>query len=70
MIQLQLILDGPKGCVGAAMFAPVVVGAMIQQQTIGNVSSGPDPERAMTRTDAAISSALRYIRWSSLIECE
>ncbi|MEO1556711.1 MAG: flagellar motor switch protein FliM, partial [Pseudomonadota bacterium] len=52
--QLQLILDGPAGCIGAAMFAPVVVGAMIQQQTIGSVSPGPDPERAMTRTDAAI----------------
>ncbi len=56
--QLQLILDGPHGCIGAAMFAPVVVGAMIQQQTIGNVSQGPDPERAMTRTDAAICAPL------------
>ncbi|MEO0766009.1 MAG: FliM/FliN family flagellar motor switch protein [Pseudomonadota bacterium] len=56
--QLQLILDGPAGCIGAAMFAPVVVGAMIQQQTIGSVSPGPDPERAMTRTDAAICAPL------------
>ncbi|MEO9574091.1 MAG: hypothetical protein ABJ263_17805 [Tateyamaria sp.] len=56
--QLLLILDGPNGCIGAAMFAPVVVGAMIQQQTVGNVSPGPDPERAMTRTDAAICAPL------------
>ena len=56
--QLQLILDGPKGCIGAAMFEPVVVGALIQQQTLGTVSAGPDPERTMTRTDAAICAPL------------
>lgn len=65
--QLQLIMDGPAGCIGAAMFAPVVVGAMIQQQTIGSVSPGPDPERAMTRTDAAICAPLLDMLFERLV---
>jgi len=69
--QLQLILDGPKGCLGAAVITPVVVGAMIQQQTIGTVSPGPDPDRAMTRTDAAICAPLLdalFERLASLLD--
>lgn len=51
---LLLLLDGPGGCAGAVRIEPVVVGALIQQQTIGSVSGSSDPERLMTRTDAAI----------------
>lgn len=55
---LLLLLDGPKGLLGAAIIDPVVVGALIQQQTIGAVNQTSDPERAMTRTDAAICAPL------------
>ena len=65
--QLQMIFDGPKGCVGAVLVEPVVVGALIQQQTLGSVNEGPDPERAMTRTDAAICAPLMDTLFERLV---
>lgn len=53
---LMMLLDGPNRHRGAVMFDPVLVGALIQQQTMGQVRPDPggDP-RPMTETDAAIS---------------
>lgn len=56
--QLLMILDGPVGQTGAVMIAPTLVGAMIQQQTIGSVHPDTGGDRAMTRTDAAICAPL------------
>ncbi len=53
---LLLLLDGPDRRVGAALLAPTVVGALIQQQTTGRVTpdTAVDQPRAMTATDAAL----------------
>lgn len=55
-ISLMMLLDGPNRRRGAVMFDPILVGALIQQQTMGQVRPDPggDP-RPMTETDAAIS---------------
>jgi flagellar motor switch protein FliM len=53
--ELLMLLEGPRGRRGAALLDPTLVGALIQQQTIGKVlpeSGGTD--RKMTATDAAI----------------
>lgn len=55
---LLLLLDGPNGRTGAAMFDPIVVGGLIQQQTMGAVLPDTGVKRAMTRTDAAICAPL------------
>ena len=55
---LMLLLDGPAGCVGAAVMDTALVGALIQQQTIGTVLPDTGPNRRMTRTDAAICAPL------------
>tara|TARA_R110002110_G_scaffold57317_19_gene163987 strand:+ start:1222 stop:2352 length:1131 start_codon:yes stop_codon:yes gene_type:complete len=54
-VGLLFLLDGPTPLAGAAMLDPLLVGALIQQQTMGRVL--PDPggnPRRMTDTDAAI----------------
>ncbi|WP_223422867.1 FliM/FliN family flagellar motor C-terminal domain-containing protein [Tateyamaria pelophila] len=55
---LLLLLDGPTARVGAVQFDPVLVGGMIQQQTIGTVRPDTGAARPMTRTDAAICAPL------------
>ncbi|MBY5934081.1 hypothetical protein KUV51_13815 [Tateyamaria omphalii] len=55
---LLMLLDGPDGHVGAAAFDPVLVGGLIQQQTMGTVQPDQGAPRAMTRTDAAICAPL------------
>lgn len=55
---LLLLLDGPARCVGAVVFDPVLVGGLIQQQTIGSVQAASGDSRLMTRTDAAICAPL------------
>lgn len=53
---LLMLLDGPSRARAAAFIDPSLVGALIQQQTMGKVLSLSDgPERPMTPTDAAIS---------------
>lgn len=53
---LLMLLDGPGGRRGAAVFDPLLVGALIQQQTMGRVlPDGGGAPRALTSTDAAIS---------------
>ena len=56
---LLLILDGTQGARGGAIIDPVLVGGLIQQQTMGRVLEHPEgPLRAMTPTDAAICAPL------------
>ncbi|WP_274575312.1 FliM/FliN family flagellar motor C-terminal domain-containing protein [Sulfitobacter sp. PR48] len=52
---LLILLDGPDGRPAAAALDPLLVGALIQQQTMAQVlpDAGGDP-RPMTDTDAAI----------------
>lgn len=52
---LLLLLDGPQRRRAAVLIDPVLVGALIQQQTMGRVlPDTDDAPRAMTTTDAAI----------------
>lgn len=56
---LLMVLDGPGGARGAAALDPALVGALIQQQTMGRVLPAADaPPRPMTPTDASISAPL------------
>ncbi|MEP2891275.1 hypothetical protein [Tateyamaria sp.] len=55
---LLLLLDGPARCTGGVVIDPGVVGAFIQQQTIGSVQPDMGDTRPMTRTDAAICAPL------------
>lgn len=57
--QLLLLLDGPEQLRAAAMLDASLVGALIQQQTMGKVFPDPggDP-RPMTATDAAMCAPL------------
>ncbi|MEL6452834.1 MAG: hypothetical protein AAFQ19_16395 [Pseudomonadota bacterium] len=55
---LLMLLDGPHGAAGGVMIDPVVVGGVIQQQTVGTVHADVGQGRAMTRTDAAICAPL------------
>lgn len=52
---LLMLLDGPTGRPGAVTLDPLLVGALIQQQTMAQVlpDGGADP-RPMTDTDAAV----------------
>ncbi|WP_299298089.1 hypothetical protein [uncultured Tateyamaria sp.] len=56
--KLLLLLDGPGRYAAAATIDPVVVGGLIQQQTMGTVRPDLGDTRAMTRTDAAICAPL------------
>lgn len=53
---LLILLDGPEGARGAVMVDPVLVGGLIQQQTMGAVFApqGQGPARSMTATDASL----------------
>ncbi len=53
---LLILLDGPAGTRGAVMVDPVLVGGLIQQQTMGEVQpvKGDGPARVMTATDATL----------------
>lgn len=51
---LLLLLDGPEGRIGALLFDPGSIAALIQHQTMGAVSGGPTTDRAFTETDAAM----------------
>ncbi|NNK16829.1 MAG: flagellar motor switch protein FliM, partial [Sulfitobacter sp.] len=52
---LLMLLDGPARSRAAAVFDPTLVGALIQQQTMGKVLKDTgDSARAMTPTDAAV----------------
>ncbi len=55
---LLVLLDGPRMAQGAVIVDPVLVGGLIQQQTIGSVRPDAGQTRAMTRTDAAICAPL------------
>ena len=52
---LLILLDGPARRRGAVVLDPALVGAMIQQQTMGMVMPIPEgaEPRALTETDAA-----------------
>ncbi|MEP2027759.1 MAG: FliM/FliN family flagellar motor switch protein [Paracoccaceae bacterium] len=70
---LLVLLDGPGGIVGAASLDGELVGALIQQQTTGQVGPAEDEKRAMTRTDAAMVAPLLdgiLQRGSALMETE
>lgn len=51
---LIMVLDGPDGAVGAAVVSGALVGAIIQKQTIGQVTAPKGEVRNLTRTDAAL----------------
>jgi flagellar motor switch protein FliM len=53
---LLILLDGPAGTRGAVMLDPVLVGGLIQQQTMGAVQpvKQDGPARVMTATDATL----------------
>lgn len=51
---LLLLLDGPDGRIGALLFDPDCIAALIQHQTMGAVSGGTTADRAFTETDAAM----------------
>lgn len=55
---LLLLLDGPTAARGAVVVDQVLVGGLIQQQTIGTVCPDTGVSRRMTRTDAAICAPL------------
>lgn len=55
---LIVLLDGPGGARGAALFDPPLVQALIEVQTTGRVRPGPPPARAFTGTDAAMTAPL------------
>ncbi len=51
---LLLLLDGAEGQIGAILFSPDSIAALIQHQTMGAVSGGSSDDRAFTETDAAM----------------
>ncbi len=51
-LALVLRLDRPDGARGLALLCPQVVGAVIEAQTIGRVTTAKAADRAPTRTDA------------------
>lgn len=55
---LIVLLDGPDGGRGAALFDPPLVQALIEVQTTGRVRAAPPPDRAFTATDAAMTAPL------------
>ena len=55
---LLILLDGPAGARGALRMDLGLLGALIEVQTTGRVSGRASANRAVTRTDAAISAPL------------
>ncbi|MCZ7675072.1 MAG: FliM/FliN family flagellar motor switch protein [Roseovarius sp.] len=55
---LIVLLDGPGGSRGAAVFDRPFVQALIEAQTTGRVRHAPPPERPFTSTDAAMTAPL------------
>ncbi|MBZ8118785.1 FliM/FliN family flagellar motor switch protein [Roseovarius sp. LXJ103] len=55
---LLILLDGPDGARGALRMDLGLLGALIEVQTTGRVSGRATADRAVTRTDAAISAPL------------
>lgn len=55
---LIVLLDGPDGGRGAALFDPPFVQALIEVQTTGRVRAAPPPDRVFTATDAAMTAPL------------
>jgi len=51
---LIVLLDGPRGAVGAAVLERDLLAGLIEQQTIGRVASRAAEPRPFTATDAAI----------------
>lgn len=51
---LLLLLDGAEGQIGAMLFCPDSIAALIQHQTMGAVSGGSTVDRVFTETDAAM----------------
>jgi flagellar motor switch protein FliM len=56
--RMLVLLDGPDGQAGAVCLDTVFVTALIQQQTMGQVSKPTGQERAFTGTDAALAEPL------------
>lgn len=54
-IAVPHILEGPDGVTGLLVFDGVLVDALIEQQTLGRISSAPRVERPVTAIDAALS---------------
>jgi len=55
---LLVLLDGADGLAGAASLDGSCVAALVQQQTMGQVTGNPMPDRAFTGTDAALAEPL------------
>lgn len=51
---LLLLLDGPDGAVGVMTLDAATLAALIEMQTVGQVSAKPLQARPLTRTDAAM----------------
>ena len=51
---LLCLLEGDDGKVGAAIIGADIVGGLIQQQTMGDISAATGAPRSMTQTDAAM----------------
>ncbi|SHE36518.1 Flagellar motor switch protein FliM [Litoreibacter ascidiaceicola] len=54
-IAVPHILEGPDGVTGLLVFDGVLVDALIEQQTLGRISSAPRVDRPVTAIDAALS---------------
>jgi flagellar motor switch protein FliM len=55
-IAVPHMLEGPDGARGLLVFDGVLVDALIEQQTLGRISSAPRVDRPITAIDAALSS--------------
>lgn len=55
---LLLVLDGQSGHAGAVAFDQTIVAALVEQQTIGTVTSREAGDRQATRVDAAMAAPL------------
>ncbi|MEL7097475.1 MAG: FliM/FliN family flagellar motor switch protein [Pseudomonadota bacterium] len=55
---LLMLLDAPRGRIGAAILSADLAGGLIQQQTMGSVRPPAGEARAMTNTDAALAAPL------------
>ena len=51
---LLLLLDGPDGALGVMTLDAAMLAALIEMQTVGQVSAKPPQARPLTRTDAAM----------------
>ena len=55
---LLLLLDGPEGGLGVMVVDPALLASLIEVQTVGQVLPRAVPDRALTRTDAAMAAPL------------